>query len=162
MTLGGYVLLGVIDIAVVAGLSVLIGASAPRWPARWLDHDTWLTRPRSFETAVRYRRLGVAKWAGRLPEWGAMFGGRSKRAVPGRDVASVEAHLIEVRRALWVHSLSLLTWLPLLAFNPWWLTLAGAIIAIVINAPFLLILRGNNARLSRMVSHLRRRDEEKQ
>jgi len=43
------------------------------------------------------------------------------------------------------------TWLPLLAFNPWGMTLAGAVIAVVINLPFLIVLRGNNARLSRML-----------
>lgn len=158
MTLGGYVLLGVIDIVVIAGLSILIGATAPRWPARWLDHDTWLTTPRRFETAAFYRRLGVSRWAARLPEWGALFGGRSKRHAPGRDRSSLETYLIEVRRALWVHTFSMFTWLPLVLFNPWWLTLAGAIIAIVINIPFLLILRGNSARLSRMVSALRQRE----
>jgi hypothetical protein len=59
-----------------------------------------------------------------------------------------------------VHSLSMLTWLPLLAFNPWWLSLAGAVIAIGINIPFLVILRGNNVRLSRMVKALRAREQE--
>jgi hypothetical protein len=54
----------------------------------------------------------------------------------------------------------MLTWLPLLAFNPWWLSLAGAVIAIGINIPFLVILRGNNVRLSRMVKALRAREQE--
>ena len=160
MTLSQYVLLGVIDIAVIIGLSVLIGASAPRWPKRWLDYDTALTRPRGIETPSFYRRLGVARWATRLPEWGALFGGRSKRNVPGRDLLALEGYLIEVRRAIWVHTLSMFTWLPLVAFNPWWLSVAGAIIAVGINVPFLLILRGNNARLSRMVGQLRRREQE--
>jgi hypothetical protein len=54
----------------------------------------------------------------------------------------------------------MLTWLPLLAFNPWWLSLAGAVIAFGINIPFLVILRGNNVRLSRMVKALRAREQE--
>jgi len=98
--------------------------------------------------------------AARLPELGALFGGRSKREVPGRDLASLEQYLVDVRRAIWVHSLSMLTWLPLLAFNPWWLSLAGAVIAVGINIPFLIILRGNNVRLSRMVKALRAREQE--
>ena len=160
MTLGGYVVLGVIDIALIAGLSVLIGATAPRWPDRWLDHDSFLTRPARWETAAFYRRLGAARLATRLPELGAMFGGRSKRDLPQRDLASLEIYLVEVRRAIWVHSLSMLTWLPLLALNPWWLSLAGAIIATGVNLPFLIILRGNNVRLSRMVTALRAREQE--
>jgi hypothetical protein len=160
MTLGGYVLLGVIDIAVIAGLSVLIGATAPRWPDRWLSHDSGLTRPARWETAAFYRHLGAARLAVKLPELGALFGGRSKSDLPQRDLASLEIYLVEVRRAIWVHSLSLLTWLPLLAFNPWWLSLAGAIIAIGVNLPFLIILRGNNVRLSRMVTVMRAREQE--
>lgn len=158
-TLGEYILLGVVDIAVIAGLSVLAGATAPRWPERWLVRDSWVTCPRSWETTGLYRRLGVTSWAARLPEYGAVFGGRSKREVPGRDLASLERYLVEVRRAIWVHTLSMLTWLPLIAFNPWWLTLAGAVIAIGVNVPFLLILRGNNARLSRIVTNLRKREQ---
>jgi len=161
MTLGEYVLLGVIDIAIIAGLSVLIGATAPRWPDRWFQSDTWVTRPWRWETPGMYRRLGAAWLAMRLPEFGEVFGGRSKNEVPGRDRAALEGYLGEVRRAIWVHCLSMLTWLPLLAFNPWGMTLAGALIAVVVNVPFLVILRGNNLRLSRIVASLREREQEK-
>ncbi len=159
-TLGRFVLLGVIDIAIIAGLSILIGATAPRWPDRWFRRDSGFIRPRSWETPGFYRRLGATRLAVRLPEFGAAFGGRSKRVVPGRDREALEAYLIEVRRATWVHVLSMLTWLPLLFFNPWWLTLAGAVIAVVVNVPFLVILRGNHVRLSRMVASLRTREQE--
>ena len=56
----------------------------------------------------------------------------------------------------------MLTWLPLVFLNPWWLTLAGAVIAVVVNLPFLVVLRGNNLRLSRMVASLKIRGQEKQ
>jgi len=88
-----------------------------------------------------------------------MFGGRSKREVPGRDVEALQDYLVEVRRAIWVHVLSMFTWLPLLAFNPWGLSVAGAVIAVVINLPFLIILRGNNARLARMLTAAQRSDQ---
>lgn len=155
-------LLGAIDVAIIAGLSIVIGATAPRWPDRWFLRDSWLTRARSWETPGFYRRLGAARLAVRLPEFGEVFGGRSKRVVPGRDRASLEVYLIEVRRATWVHMLSMFTWLPLLVFNPWWLTLAGAVIAVIVNVPFLVILRGNHIRLSRMVASLRTREQENQ
>ena len=54
----------------------------------------------------------------------------------------------------------MLTWLPLLAFNPWWLSLAGAVIAVGVNIPFLIILRGNNVRLARMIRIARDREKE--
>jgi hypothetical protein len=161
MTLGDYILLGVIDIAIIAGLSVLIGATAPRWPDRWLRSDSWPTRPWSLGDPGLYRRVRAARLAVRLPEFGQVFGGRSKNEIPGRELAAIEAYLVEVRRAIWVHNLSMLTWLPLVFFNPWWMTLAGAVIAIVVNIPFLVILRGNNLRLSRMVASLREREQEK-
>ena len=53
----------------------------------------------------------------------------------------------------------MLTWLPLLAFNPWWLSLAGAVIAVGVNIPFLIILRGNNVRLARMIRIVRDREK---
>lgn len=159
MTLSDYILLGVIDIAVIAGLSIGIGATAPRWPDRWLRRDTWITRPRGWESPRFFRRLGTASLATRLPEFGSLFGGRSKRRVPGRDVESLQDYLVEVRRAIWVHVLSMFSWLPLLAFNPWDLSVAGAVIAVVINLPFLLILRGNNARLARMLQAAQRSNE---
>lgn len=160
--LGGFVLLGVIDIAIIAGLSVLIGATAPRWPDQWFRSASFVTKPRLWETPGLYRRLQAARLTAKLPEFGDVFGGRSKDQVPGRDLASLESYLVEVRRAIWVHTLSMFTWLPLLLFNPWWLTLAGAVIAVCVNIPFLVILRGNNLRLSRMVASLRSREQESQ
>ena len=160
MTPGGYALLGVIDIAIIAGLSVAIGATAPPWPKRWLENDSFLTRPAPWETPAYFRRLGATRLAHRLPEYGAVFGGRSQRDVPGHDLESLEAYLGEVRRAIVVHEMSMLTWLPLLAFNPWWLSLAGAVIAVGANIPFLIILRGNNVRLSRMIRIARDRQKE--
>ena len=160
MTLGGCALLGAIDIALIAGLSVAIGATAPHWPKRWLDHDSFLTRTAPWETPAFFRRLGATQLATRLPEYGAVFGGRSKRDTPGHDLESLEAYLGEVRRAIVVHELSMLTWLPLLTLNPWGLSLAGAVIAVGVNIPFLIILRGNNVRLSRMIRIARSRDKE--
>ena len=72
----------------------------------------------------------------------------------------MQAYLGEVRRAIVVHELSMLTWLPLLAFNPWWLSLAGAVISVGVNIPFLIILRGNNVRLARMIAIARSREKE--
>lgn len=144
-------LLIVADIVTVAGLSVAIGATAPRWPARWLARDRFPLRLRPWETPAAYRRLGVPRLARRLPELGATFGGTSKARLPGRDAASLRAYLVEVRRAEWVHALSMLTWIPLAAFNPWWMTAAFAVIVTAVNLPFLAVLRHNRVRLARLV-----------
>ena len=144
------------DIAIVAGLSILIGATAPRWPDRGLSRNHGpmrLSFPRREST---FRALGVTRLARRLPEFGATFGGKSKASIPGRDAASLQRYLIEVRRAEWVHLLSMLTFIPIAFFNPWWLTLVFAVIAIAANTPFLLILRYNRLRLTRLIDRMNR------
>lgn len=152
--MGALVWLIVIDFSVIAGLSIIIGATAPRWPDRWLDTDRGLLRwtfPRKEST---YRSLGVAWMAQHLPEWGAICGGESKSSIPGRDAQSLRRYLIEVRRGEWVHLLSMTTFIPLIFFNPWWLTVIFAVIAIGGNTPFVLILRYNRLRLTRLLDRM--------
>jgi len=60
----------VTDIAVIVGLSVLIGAVAPRVPSRWLRADVGPLAFLPWESSRRYRRLGVTTLARRLPELG--------------------------------------------------------------------------------------------
>ena len=104
------------------------------------------------ETPSLYWHLGAHRIAERLPELGSAFGGRSKRELPGMDVAALRGYLVEVRRAELVHLVSCLSWLALVPFNPWWLTLAFAVVVIAVNAPFLAILRHNQARLERVLA----------
>lgn len=137
-----------VNLVVLAVVIVGIGASAPRWSRRWLTRDAGLLRLLPGETPELYRRLPVRHWAKRLPELGATFGGASKRALPGQSTQAVADYLVEVRRAEWVHWASFLALLPMLAYNPWYLWLGFALVTTCINAPFLLILRGNRARLS--------------
>jgi hypothetical protein len=59
----------------------------------------------------------------------------------------VRAYLVEVRRAEWVHWLSMLTWLPLPAFQPWWMALAFLVPTVAVNGSAQIILRYNKIRL---------------
>ena len=147
---GQLLLLVLADIAIIAVISIGVGAIAPRVPGTWLRHGAGPLLP--WETPERYRALGVKRLARRLPEWGAAFGGRSKSQSPGTGTQELRAYLIEVHRAEWVHVVSAVSWLPLLLFNPWWLTLAFAIVVIGVNLPFLAILRHNRARITRMLN----------
>lgn len=141
----------VTDIVWVAGVSVLVGALAPRWPARWLDRDRIpLTLP-PWETAAFHRRIGVAWLARHLPELGTAFGGRSKSALPDRTASGLESYLIEVRRAEWVHWISIATAVPLFAVNPWWLAAVFLLGTAGGNAPFILVLRHNRLRIMRII-----------
>ena len=144
----------VIDIAVIAGLSIVIGATAPRWPDRWLDCDRGPLRWSFPRKGLTFRTLGVTWMAQHLPELGAIFGGASKATLPGRDAESLQRYLIEVRRGEWVHLLSMFTFIPLFFFNPWWLALIFTVIVIGGNTPFILILRYNRLRLSRLLKRM--------
>jgi hypothetical protein len=152
--MGDLIRLIAIDILVVIVISASVGLTAPRWRGDWLTRDSLLLRPAPWETPSYFRRFPTATWARVLPEMGATFGGRSKRYIPDRDSRAIAEYLVELRRAEWVHWTSVFSWVPLAFFNPWWLTLAFAIIVIVGNAPFMVILRSNRIRLSHILTRI--------
>lgn len=137
-----------IDIAIVAGTSILIGAIAPRVSSRVFSKDFPPVVHLPWESPKFFRTLRVQQLARRLPELGDTFGGESKNHLPGRNPSEIDRYLVEVRRAEWVHWLSILTWIPLIFFNPWWLTLLFAVIVVGGNTLFLLVLRRNRQRLT--------------
>jgi len=47
-------------------------------------------------------------------------------------------------------------WVPLLFFNPWWLTLLFAVVVVIINSLFLLVLRYNQLRLTALLARMTR------
>ena len=145
------VLLIVIDILVVLAISIGVGALAPRWPDSWLDREPLPLALGPWESPEYYRSLGIPRLARRLPELGATFGGESKSQLPG----STRDHLItyrrEVRRAEWVHWASVVGSLLLFAFNPWWLALVFVIAVTAGNLPFILVLRNNRVRITRII-----------
>ena len=144
-------LLVVVDIVIVMTVSIGAGAWAPRWPRAWLGHDAFPLLLWPWETPAFYRRLGVPRLAHRLPELGATFGGESKSRIPGRTSTDLADYLVEVRRAEWVHWISVASSLLLFLFNPWWLALAFAVVVTVGNLPFILVLRHNRVRLKRIL-----------
>ncbi|MFM1917526.1 MAG: hypothetical protein RJB01_1041 [Actinomycetota bacterium] len=157
MTVGGLsveqlILLIVIDILIVVAISVVAGATAPRWPDSRLDQDTFLLRSLPWETSGYFRALRVRVFAQYLPELGSAFGGVSKRELGGSGTPAYQRYLMEVRRAEYVHWISVFSWVPLVLFNPWWLVLIFAVLLSVGNAPFLLILRHNHQRLVRIIA----------
>lgn len=142
------------NIIVTVGWSVLVGATAPRWPDRWLARDRGPLHLNRHEDVRRYRRTRIPAFAERLPELGETFGGASKRTLPERTPESINAYLVEVRRAEWVHWLSCLGVLPLLAWNPWWLWLAFTLVVVTVNSVFIVILRHNRVRLNSLLRRM--------
>jgi hypothetical protein len=144
-------LLVAIDIVVVVLVSIGVGAWAPRWPDAWLDRDTFPLHLWSWESVARYRRLGIPRLARRLPELGSTFGGQSKSRLPGRSRTDMTAYLREVRRAEWVHWISITSTLLLFTFNPWWLALAFLVAVTAGNLPFIAVLRNNRLRIQSII-----------
>jgi len=143
-----------IDIVIVAGISIGVGALAPRWQGKWLTKDFGPLHFGPWESPKFFRALKTKKLAERLPELGATFGGAAKNELPGRDAVQLDAYLIELRRAEWVHWISLFSWVPIAFFNPWYLTLLFILILMSGNTSFLLILRHNRQRLCAMRKRL--------
>ncbi len=136
-----------IDIAYVVLISCAIGAISPRIPPAWLAADVGPLMLLPCESASAYRKRGVQTLIHRLPEWGEMFGGTSKATLPGTTPDDLVAYAIEVRRAEWVHWLSIVASLALFAFNPWWLATILVLLVTIGNLPFILILRNNRLRI---------------
>ena len=144
-----------LGIAVVAVVSIGVGATAPRWPTRWLTQDRGPLRLLLGSDPQRYRRLGAKRLKRFFPELGTVFGGVSKNVPPDfADAASVRAYIVEIRRAEWVHWLSVLGWLPLPFFQPWPLALAFLLVIVVVNGAAEVILRYNKLRLYQLLDIL--------
>jgi glycosyl-4,4'-diaponeurosporenoate acyltransferase len=148
------VFLILIDIVIVAGISIGVGAWAPRWHGAWLTRDFGPLHFAPWESPKFFRALKTKKLAEHLPELGSTFGGAAKNQLPGRDAAQIDVYLIELRRAEWVHWISLFSWIPIAFFNPWYLTLLFILILISGNTSFLLILRNNRQRLTALKRRL--------
>jgi glycosyl-4,4'-diaponeurosporenoate acyltransferase len=146
-----------LDAATWAGWSAVVGYACHRMPARALDHDTALTRLRRWERGGRaYERVGIRRWKDALPEAGAIFGGRSKQHLVGRDDDALRGYAGETRRAELVHwGIPAIT--PVFAlWNPAPLLAAMVVYAVAANVPFLAIQRYNRARIERVLERRRR------
>ena len=78
-----------VDAAVWAAWSVVVGYGAHVVPRRWFARDTWLTRIRAIERQGRiYERVRIRQWKDRLPDAGTVFArDGSKRTLAGRSRA---------------------------------------------------------------------------
>lgn len=146
----------VLNVAFWVGSEMLAGYRAARLSLADLERDHRLLRLRAFEADGRWyeRRLRIRSWKDRLPEAGTVFGGMTKRTLPGRTDADLSRFDLETRRAERAHWSSMLG-LPLVVL---WNPLAGVVLMVgfglTFNLPFIVIQRYNRARIDRV---LRRR-----
>jgi glycosyl-4,4'-diaponeurosporenoate acyltransferase len=132
--------------------SVALGWLAVRTPDRRLDEGP-LTRLRSWERSLAlYRSLGIRRWKDLLPEAGDLFaGGVSKRRLPDGSIETLQRFVIETRRGErlhWALAFFAITFFP---WTPGVFAVLNAIIAFVVNAPFVAIQRYNRIRLERTI-----------
>ena len=140
-----------VDAAVWATWSTLVGGAASRLPAELLSEDSWLTRPRRFEQGGRlYERVGIRRWKDAVPDAGAWFGGLTKRRLPSRDRDGLRRFAAETRRAEYVHWAILGVTPVFLVWNPPLLAAAMVVYGVTANVPCLAIQRYTRARLVRM------------
>lgn len=138
--------------------STTVGWWATRQPDEVFDRDGPLTRLRPWERDGRaYARIGIRRWKGRLPDLGAIFGGRRKKLPAHRDPEEWRTLALETRRAEYVH------WLILLALPAEAVLRSGVILvpmtiyALVANLPCIAAQRYNRGRLGVLISSRRRR-----
>jgi glycosyl-4,4'-diaponeurosporenoate acyltransferase len=143
----------VVDAAVWAGWGTVVAGVASRLPADRFMTDGHLTRLRRWEQDGRFwRRTAVHRWKARVPELGALFGGTSKRHLPGGPQRMVRM-MAETRRGEVVHWAAALPVLAMPLWGPGWVAGVMVVYAVCANAPCIIIQRYNRGRLARLVHH---------
>lgn len=135
-------------------VGVVTGYVLVRLPAERFAHDSWLTRPRSFEDSGGWyqRRLRIRRWKDRLPEKGDMFrDGFSKRHLLDRSDAHLQRFVAETRRAEYVHWANLAAGPLFFIWCPPLLGGAMVLFGVVAHLPFIVVQRFNRERLTRIL-----------
>jgi glycosyl-4,4'-diaponeurosporenoate acyltransferase len=154
----------VVNILVWAIVHTGTGYLVHRLPDRGFARDRWWSHLLRFERSGRFYEdvLRIKRWKDRMPEAGALFpGGRSKRALPGRDGDALQLFVTETRRAEAAHWLAALASPCFVLWNP---PLAAALVMVYgfgVNLPFIAIQRYNRARVARIVERRGRRAVER-
>lgn len=145
--------IAVIDIAYWPVIQVSVSALIVRMPQSSFLSENSVTRPRSFEISLRlYRNLHVPRWKKRLPDWGSLVGGQSKR-VDVYKPADRSRFLAETRRAEIAHWIQLMCAAFCWIWNPVWAAVLMTAYAVLTNAPCILAQRYNRILLLRTDAH---------
>lgn len=126
-------------------IHVSIGSIAVRMPARFFEHDNWLTAPRCFErSGLLYRDLlAIRKWKSYLPDGAPWLGGISKKHMFNRNQSRLAEFVLETRRAELAHWAMLGCTPVFFLWNPPWACFIMLAYAILANLPCILAQRYN-------------------
>ena len=141
-----------LDVVVWGLVHAATGYLAHRIPARRLQRDGWLLRPRRFEDGGRLyaKRLRIDEWKDRLPEAGALFAGGVSKAHVGRD--DLERFVVETRRAELAHWWAAGASPLFVLWNPWYALPLLVAYGLGVNLPFIAIQRYNRLRATRVLA----------
>lgn len=135
------------DAAVWAGWGTAVGWAASRIPA-----DRLPSTPLHREERLLYERLRVRRWKHRLPDAAGVFGGATKRRLPGLGPSGLASYEAEARRAELVHLVVPLALGAFPLWNPWPLTVVMAAYAVAANGPCLIAIRYNRWRIREVLA----------
>ena len=139
--------------------SFVMGFVGHRLPLKFLETDTWLTRPRPWgEDRHGYEQvLRIKRWKNQLPEAGGVFpGGFRKSSVGAGDRAVMLRFLAETRRAEYVHIAIWLFWLVALFWMSVWGVLVNLAVGTGFNLPCVWVQRYNRIRLQHVLTMMDR------
>jgi glycosyl-4,4'-diaponeurosporenoate acyltransferase len=130
-----------------------MGYVANRADAQRFREDDPVTRLRGWEQdGGWYRdRVAIDNWKDRLPEAGALFGGKDKRSLAGSSSTELEAFVVETRRAEHAHWTMAGGVVVCSLWNPWWAAPINVLVASISNLPCIAVQRYNRARLLRVL-----------
>jgi len=143
-----------IDVAAWGLIHAVTGYLVHRMNNRRLDHDTWLTTPRTWERSGRiYERVAIRRWKDKLPEAGAIFaGGVSKKSLPASHDSDLLVFATETRRAEVGHFLAAAASPLFFVWNSVPVGVFMVVYGIGVNVPFIAIQRYNRLRIARLLA----------
>ena len=123
-------------------------------PDKYLAHDSWLTRERSFERGGQLysRGLWIRRWKRMLPDGAPWLGGRPKRWSETRGVAELKILSMETRRSEAAHWCMLLCSPIFYLWNPPWACAVMTCYGVIANLPCILAQRANRMRIARILA----------
>lgn len=133
-------------------IHIVIGKIAIHIPQRALSTDGVVCAPRSWERDGEfYRRwFAIRSWKKLLPDGAAWLGGKPKKHLAARKAASMDAFIVETRRAELAHWCMLGCFPLFLLWNPPWASCVMFVYAVAVNLPCIVAQRYNRFRSIRM------------
>ncbi len=163
-----FLVLAVTALAAVLAIAVS-GATAGicrMLPAKWIRTESKVYLVSAKEKKF-YEKLKIRKWKDKIPEIGHLTGFRKNKIVDPKSLEYLDRFLLEICYGELGHFASLFTsFLLLLLFPIWYLwlpiSIAVAIVSVLLNIPSLLTLRYNSYKLRILRENLLKKERRAQ